>query len=219
MSRTLPDVDRDFDSRFISTIGVDFKIKTFDRSGKTVKLQLWDTAGQERFRAITTSYYRGADGIMLVYDVTNAESLAALSRTWACEIENYAGKRPRIILVGNKVDLRKDVSEAERAAVASQLEELKARLNYDGELVVIEASAKGGGGVDAAFERLVDDMCAETLVRQRRAAETQARARAADGGWVGGWASARGINLLSPSPPQGLSGRPAQSGGLCCNLL
>ena len=64
-------VDDIFMDTYLSTIGVDFKIKTIELEGKTVKLQIWDTAGQERFQTITTVYYRGADGIMLVYDSTN----------------------------------------------------------------------------------------------------------------------------------------------------
>ena len=64
-------VDDKFNPSFITTIGIDFKIKTVDINGKKIKLQLWDTAGQERFRTITTAYYRGAMGIILVYDVTD----------------------------------------------------------------------------------------------------------------------------------------------------
>ena len=63
-----------FNSTFISTIGIDFKIRTIEMDGKKIKLQIWDTAGQERFRTITTAYYRGAMGIMLVYDITNEKS-------------------------------------------------------------------------------------------------------------------------------------------------
>ena len=66
--------DDTYDTNFNSTIGVDFKIKTVDLDGKVVKLQIWDTAGQERFRTITCSYYRGAHGIIIVYDVTDTES-------------------------------------------------------------------------------------------------------------------------------------------------
>ncbi len=68
-----------FTPSFITTIGIDFKIRTIDLDGKRVKLQIWDTAGQERFRTITTAYYRGAMGILLVYDVTDRKSFNSRS--------------------------------------------------------------------------------------------------------------------------------------------
>jgi len=64
---------------FITTIGIDFKIRTIELDGKRFKLQIWDTAGQERFRTITTAYYRGAMGILLVYDVTDEKSFTSKS--------------------------------------------------------------------------------------------------------------------------------------------
>jgi GTPase SAR1 family protein len=67
-----------FTPSFITTIGIDFKIRTIDLDGKRVKLQIWDTAGQERFRTITTAYYRGAMGILLVYDVTDERSFSSM---------------------------------------------------------------------------------------------------------------------------------------------
>lgn len=66
--------DDSFTSAFVSTVGIDFKVKTVFRQDKRVKLQIWDTAGQERYRTITTAYYRGAMGFILMYDVTNEES-------------------------------------------------------------------------------------------------------------------------------------------------
>uniref|UniRef100_A0A8C9DQE7 small monomeric GTPase n=1 Tax=Prolemur simus TaxID=1328070 RepID=A0A8C9DQE7_PROSS len=75
-----------FNSTFISTIGIDFKIRTIELDGKRIKLQIWDTAGQERFRTITTAYYRGAMGIMLVYDITNEKSFDNI-RNWIRNIE------------------------------------------------------------------------------------------------------------------------------------
>ena len=78
--------DDTYTESYISTIGVDFKIRTIELEGKTVKLQIWDTAGQERFRTITSSYYRGAHGIIVVYDVTD-ESTFANVKQWLQENE------------------------------------------------------------------------------------------------------------------------------------
>ena len=86
------------------TIGVDFKIRTIDVDGKTIKLQIWDTAGQERFKTITSSYYKGAHGIIVTYDITDRESFTAV-QTWMGEVEKHASDNISRILVGNKCDL------------------------------------------------------------------------------------------------------------------
>lgn len=94
--------DNTFTGNYITTIGVDFKIRTIDLEGEKVKLQIWDTAGQERFRTITSTYYRGTHGVIVVYDVTSGESFANVKR-WLHEIEQNCEVVNRI-LVGNKND-------------------------------------------------------------------------------------------------------------------
>merc|ERR1711865_1269215 len=93
-----------FNNKFITTIGIDFKIRTIELDGKKIKLQIWDTAGQERFRTITQAYYRGAMGILLVYDVTDDKSFNNI-RTWMRNIEQHANEQVVKILLGNKCDM------------------------------------------------------------------------------------------------------------------
>lgn len=94
--------DNTFSGNYITTIGVDFKIRTIEVDGERVKLQIWDTAGQERFRTITSTYYRGTHGVIVVYDVTNGDSFANVKR-WLHEIDQNCDVVNRI-LVGNKND-------------------------------------------------------------------------------------------------------------------
>jgi Ras-related protein Rab-35 len=94
--------DNTFSGNYITTIGVDFKIRTVEVNGERVKLQIWDTAGQERFRTITSTYYRGTHGVIVVYDVTSGESFANVKR-WLHEIDQNCDTVDRI-LVGNKND-------------------------------------------------------------------------------------------------------------------
>ncbi|KAI3918344.1 hypothetical protein MKX01_041664 [Papaver californicum] len=114
--------DDSFVESHISTIGVDFKISTLELEGKTVKLQIWDTAGQERFRTITSSYYRGAHGIIIVYDVTEKESFDNVKQ-WLSEIDRYANDTVCKLLVGNKCDLveEKEVETETAKAFADKL--------------------------------------------------------------------------------------------------
>ncbi|PKA51925.1 Ras-related protein RABE1c [Apostasia shenzhenica] len=107
--------DGSFTTSFITTIGIDFKIRTIELDGKRIKLQIWDTAGQERFRTITTAYYRGAMGILLVYDVTDESSFNNI-RNWIRNIEQHASDNVNKILVGNKADM----DESKRAVPTSK---------------------------------------------------------------------------------------------------
>ena len=96
--------DNNFNNNFIPTIGIDFKIKTIELHGKKIKLQIWDTAGQERFISITTSYYRGAMGIMLVYDVTNSKSFDNIAK-WLRNIQEHSNPDVEKMILGNKCDM------------------------------------------------------------------------------------------------------------------
>ncbi|GAY62143.1 hypothetical protein CUMW_215480 [Citrus unshiu] len=126
---------------YISTIGVDFKIRTVEQDGKTIKLQIWDTAGQERFRTITSSYYRGAHGIIVVYDVTDQESFNNVKQ-WLNEIDRYASENVNKLLVGNKCDLtaNKVVSYETAKAFADEIG-----------IPFMETSAKSATNVEQAF--------------------------------------------------------------------
>ncbi|XP_067877286.1 RAB3D, member RAS oncogene family, a isoform X3 [Heterodontus francisci] len=99
--------DDSFTSAFVSTVGIDFKVKTVYRNEKRVKLQIWDTAGQERYRTITTAYYRGAMGFLLMYDIANQDSFHSV-HDWATQIKTYSWDNAQVILVGNKSDLEDD---------------------------------------------------------------------------------------------------------------
>ena len=96
--------DDSFTSSFITTIGIDFKIKSILIDDSKVKLQIWDTAGQERFRTITTAYYRGAMGILLVYDVSDEQSFVNV-RNWMRQIDQNAAENVNRVLIGNKADM------------------------------------------------------------------------------------------------------------------
>ncbi|GCB67901.1 hypothetical protein scyTo_0000791 [Scyliorhinus torazame] len=113
--------DNTFSGSYITTIGVDFKIRTVEINGEKVKLQIWDTAGQERFRTITSTYYRGTHGVIVVYDVTSAESFVNVKR-WLHEINQNCDDVCRI-LVGNKNDdpARKVVETNDAQKFAEQM--------------------------------------------------------------------------------------------------
>ena len=89
----------------MAAVGIDFRIKTLEIGSKKIKLQIWDTAGNEQFRSITTAYYRGAMGIILVYDVTNERSFESLKITWIKNFEQYASVGAVKMMIGNKVGM------------------------------------------------------------------------------------------------------------------
>ena len=137
-------VDDIWNDTFVPTIGVDFKIKTFNIDEKKIKMQIWDTAGQERFKNIIASYYRGAHGILLIYDVTDKDSFKNLSN-WLIEIEKNANKNVLKVLIGNKTDL-----EDKRVITYNQGKEFADTYG----LKFIETSAKKNLNVSEAFTTL-----------------------------------------------------------------
>jgi len=145
---------------YISTIGVDFEIVSLNLQDQIVKLQIWDTAGQERFHNITTSYYRGAHAIMLVYDITSSQSFQNVTANWLEQIRMYASRECVILLVGNKSDL----SGNNRQIHYTQAKEVANHYELD----VMEASAKDGTNVDQAFHWLAEKGL-EIRMREREA--------------------------------------------------
>lgn len=137
--------DEKFENNLISTIGIDFKIKTVVIDGLRIKVQIWDTAGQERFHTLTRAYYRGAHGILLVYDVTNRKTFEHVG-TWLSYIIKYSDKNPALTLVGNKCDL------SHKRQVSSLEGELRAEKSG---CKFFETSAKNDVNVTKAFFQLV----------------------------------------------------------------
>eukprot|EP00043_Microstomoeca_roanoka_P011407 m.107440 g.107440 ORF g.107440 m.107440 type:complete len:205 (+) comp15186_c2_seq2:261-875(+) len=140
--------DDAFNASFISTIGIDFKIRTIELEDKKIKLQIWDTAGQERFRTITTAYYRGAMGIMIVYDITKKDSFENV-KNWIKNIEENASEDVELMLLGNKCDM-----EEARAVTKEQGEKLA--LEYG--IPFMETSAKANINVEEAFFQLAKNI-------------------------------------------------------------
>jgi Ras-related protein Rab-1A len=137
-------VDSVWNDAFTPTIGVDFKVKTLEINNKRVKMQIWDTAGQERFRTVVSTYFRGAHGILLLYDVTNKDSFKNLEN-WLIEIEKNSNQKVLKILIGNKCDLTEDREIT--------TEEGQTFANRNG-MEFMETSAKMNTNVSEAFTTL-----------------------------------------------------------------
>lgn len=191
-----------FSGTFITTIGIDFKIKTVDINGKKVKLQIWDTAGQERFRTITQSYFRGAQGILLVFDVTDRTSFNNV-RTWMESIDTHADKSVNRILIGNKCDM------PERAVSRSEAEGLAKEYGVS----YFEASAKKGIGVEEAFRNIAEQVVERLARDSTNLAAGRGGASGAKGGAgsaaSGGAGSGGAVDIKD-------GGKAAGGGGGCC---
>ncbi|KAM4690980.1 ras-related protein Rab-25 [Rhinophrynus dorsalis] len=140
------------DSR--TTIGVEFSTRTLTVDGHLVKAQIWDTAGLERYRAITSAYYRGAVGALLVYDITKHQSYDSVER-WLKELYDHADASIVVMLVGNKCDLKDEAREV-------PTEEAKMYADSNA-LLFIETSALDSTNVETAFETILRDIYKKVL--------------------------------------------------------
>ncbi|XP_043935852.1 ras-related protein Rab-13 [Protopterus annectens] len=146
-----------FNSTYISTIGIDFKIRTVEIDGKKIKLQVWDTAGQERFKTITTAYYRGAMGIILVYDITDEKSFENI-QNWIKSIRENAAADVERMLLGNKCDI-----ESRRKVQKEQAE----KLAKEHGIKFFETSAKSSINVDESFCALARDIFIKRVITKK----------------------------------------------------
>ena len=138
-------VNKKFVEAFQTTIGLDFKSKKIEYKGKTFELRIYDTAGQEKFRAVSRQYYKNAEGIILVYDVTERATFLQIEN-WIRDLEQNKKKKAQIILVGNKIDIpNRTVNSNEAEEVAD-----KYGVRY------LEVSAKTGENIDDIFHNLLD---------------------------------------------------------------
>ncbi|KAG8387807.1 hypothetical protein BUALT_Bualt02G0059500 [Buddleja alternifolia] len=172
--------DGSFTTSFITTIGIDFKIRTVELDGKRIKLQIWDTAGQERFRTITTAYYRGAMGILLVYDVTDESSFNNI-RNWIRNIEQHASDNVNKILVGNKADM----DESKRAVPTSKGQALADEYG----IKFFETSAKTNLNVEEVFFSIAKDIKQRLSDTDSRPEQSSIKLNQAEGGGGAGEAA------------------------------
>ena len=146
--------DDQFTENYVTTIGVDFRFKTMIVMDKIVKVQVWDTAGQERYRSITNAYYRGAEGILIVFDVTNRETFKNIEN-WIKEVTVFTGNDVVIVSLGNKSDLKKSITK-------SDIDDLKKRTKLE----IFNVSAKTGEGVEDAFKHIIELLIKKNLEKK-----------------------------------------------------
>ncbi|RAL46456.1 hypothetical protein DM860_004735 [Cuscuta australis] len=178
-----------------ATIGVEFQTRTMLIEHKSVKAQIWDTAGQERYRAVTSAYYRGAVGAMLVYDITKRQTFDHILR-WLEELRAHADKNIVIILVGNKTDL-----EGQRAVPTEDAKEFAEKEG----LFFLETSALESTNVEQAFTTVLTQIF--NIVNRKNLAA------AAENGGNGNQGSLTGKKILVPGPAQVIPDKKS----MCCS--
>ena len=141
--------ENSFQESHLATIGLDFRLKTITlENNRKIRIQIWDTAGEDRFRSITRNYYKGAHGIVLIYDVTDQQSFQHI-KDWVDKIKEESKEGVIIYLVGNKIDLidKRIITNADGKKLSEEI-----KIKY------YETSAKDSIGVNEVFENLVKDM-------------------------------------------------------------
>ena len=185
-------IENNFSSNLMNSIGVDFKLKNIEIDSKKIKLQIWDTAGQERFKTITTSYYKGAHAILIVFDITDRDSFDHV-RNWMADIDKFAKEGVLRILVGNKCDLAhsRQVSMEEAKEIAN-----KYGIKY------IETSAKDTINIDDLFVSTAKYLLSKQI------------------GWTGTGKGTQngknGIDLMNNNNNQHQMNNNQSGGGFCC---
>ncbi|KAF6017176.1 hypothetical protein EB796_024506 [Bugula neritina] len=147
-SLTLRFADDTYSERHVTTIGIDMKIRTIELHGKTIKLNIWDTSGEEKFRSITRNYYRGAHGIIVVYDVTDETTFRSVPQ-WLQDVDKFANSNVDKLIIGNKADMTNEQVVDTRMA-----QDYAEQLN----IPFLETSAKQSTNVDQAFFTLADNV-------------------------------------------------------------
>eukprot|EP01083_Nonionella_stella_P311416 1110363_1 len=141
--------DDTFNESFITTIGVDFRFRTINVDDKIVKLQIWDTAGQEKFKTITSSYYRNAHAVMIVYDVSDRKSFSNIDQ-WLSDIEKFCPSKVCKMIIGNKCDIELSEREITNEDAKQYADDLS--------IPYIETSAKTADNVENAFYQMVQEL-------------------------------------------------------------
>ena len=163
----------EFSLTHLSTIAIDFKMKVVSVGDEKIKMQIWDTAGQERFNTLTAGFFKGSDGIILCYSITDTKSFDNINK-WMAQIKSLAPIDVKVLLVGNKTDL-----EEERKLSIEQGKEMAEKYGIQ----LFEASAKTGENVPEIFQRMAEMVLEKVKANPR--SEDSTRKIDGDGGNLG----------------------------------
>lgn len=149
--------DDRFTENYLTTIGVDFKFRSFKLKEEPFKLQIWDTAGQEKYQTITKTFYKGADAVIVVFDITNRNSFEEMANVWLTEVKSNCYGDVEVAIVGNKSDI-----ENKREVSFQEANELAMSNNC----TYYETSAKNGGNIEKVFFELTEVIYAKQQMQK-----------------------------------------------------